>query len=142
MRSILFFTRIISIIFLTAGIGKSNEWCDMQMGKLNDIDSLSEVKKFETLGQMVLIGNKENLQEEETDILKRAQMMLTSIPGHAKYFQNKLRQMAENDEAAAKQEPLPYPYISSSDLAKRQAFGSLAQLPSLETVEVLGGSAF
>ena len=133
------------------GAGKT--WQEKWSNTLNTIEELPISDRIEMLGKAVELGGDGGMSNEKREVFTRGQQLLLAIPGHAKYYQNKieamraevlasagksrvkseeeLRAMQDSDESEASE----WTYLSYCETT---AFPTLALLPSAETVAVLG----
>ena len=104
---------------------------------LKKIDSMPLEQSFTYLGEGVRkMGDPSiyHLRKETTPVYVATQQKLISIPGHAEYFGKRIR-----DAYAPLKTPNPGVAICDAQNEMMYSFGTLKNLPSPETVKVLGG---
>ncbi len=122
-------------------------WHEKWSNTLNTIDELPFPDRIEMLGKAVESSVGGNMGSERSDIFTRAQSTLLSIPGHAKYYQDKiewLRAQAlvdvkkSDDEIRQMRADKTMVEFHDYESFREKAFLALGLLPSWETVSVLG----
>ncbi|NQX02706.1 LPXTG cell wall anchor domain-containing protein [bacterium] len=78
-----------------------------------------------------------NWEKGDRPVFHAAQSALLAIPGHAHYFEQAVKELQSKLESAPKDEK--WNYVNDYSRLQWDAFQTLGQLPSLETVRVLGG---
>ena len=125
-----------------------NTWYEKWNNVLNTVDTLSVDERMDLLEKAVNLGRDGPLSGEHKEIFDRAQAILLSSPGHAKYYQDKIDKMRAELLANSKKTPEERKnmqdeghdvldestYLSDTGIAIR----TLRFLPSAETVSVLG----
>lgn len=112
-----------------------NTWKEKWNNTLDSINQSSESERIEILGAAVIIGGNEVLTEDRKSIYLRAQAALLAIPGHAKYFRDKVLKLQADRRAAIGKDDYSY---KTSIYYNYRGLGALTYLPSPETVRVLG----
>lgn len=106
-------------------------WNEKWTNTLDSLSSFSPSERMDILGSAVRIRS-DTSNSERNGIFERAKSTLLSIPGHAEYFGKKIREAYE---------PLKGPDVGAVhgvQEAMMYGFGTLRNLPSPETVKVLG----
>ena len=121
-------------------------WHEKWSNTLNTIDDLSFPDRIEMLGRAVECSADGNMGSERIDIFTRAQSTLLGIPGHAKYYQDKIEQLraqalvdAKRSDAEIMRMRADHTMVELGDYERfrKNAFPVLGLLPSSETVAVL-----
>lgn len=126
-----------------------NNWSERWSKTMDSIDEFKPDERIEILGRALGVANKGGLNDEERPIFYRAQSMLLSIPGHAKYYQDKIESMRIEVLANAKKSDdeifemqLKDQEVVNAGTYERYgamiAFPTLGLMPSAEAVAVLG----
>lgn len=136
------------LTLFAATSAQADAWYDKWMGIMDNIGSVPESERIETLSRVLGVGKKQALTPEESTVFNRAQSNLLAIPGHATYYQDKIESMRAEVLANAKksEEELNAVLTDGRELANEWsydrycflAFQTLQLMPSAETVAVLG----
>jgi len=101
---------------------------------------LPEQERIPNLGELVRIGysrsDGSHIEDIRLNIYSRAQSALLAIPGHAMYYEKRILRMSE--EYKNLPEKIYSDPINRFLYEMKYGFETLAQLPSAETVKVLG----
>lgn len=121
------------VLFVSlAAADPQEDWRDRWMVELVEMETRSTQEKFERLGVAVRARSSKGGElptENQLAVGNRAADMLMTTPGHAEYYGRKIRMIM--DEEVAK--------TAAADPRQRTwTFETLEQLPSPETVNVLG----
>jgi hypothetical protein len=109
------------------------------MNLADQSESMSAEEKFQTFGSGVRIGGKGTMTDEENEVYRRLQKILIETPGHAEYYQKRINDARERLDAAHASDPVmvgPAQHALANE--RMYGFQTLEQLPSVETVRVLG----
>lgn len=121
-----------------------NTWYEKWNNVLNAVDSIPRDEKIEILGKAAALGTDPRMDEEKREIFDRAQAALLAIPGHAEYYRDRINSTREKMEAALaagnQADYQTYRHQLSDEIM--YGFETLSQLPSVETVRVLGEFLF
>ncbi|MEI6607160.1 MAG: hypothetical protein WCP35_17750 [Verrucomicrobiota bacterium] len=91
-------------------------------------------QRIEALGAFVRIGSHGRMDEEQMAIFKKSQAAILAIPGHAEYYRDRILKAREAyDTSGDDRIRFLHEWIKEQD-----GFRVLAQLPSVETVRILG----
>ena len=107
---------------------------------IRSIDRFNQDQKMELLGKATALGSDANMNNEKREIFSRAQNTLLAIPGHAEYYRDRINGARERMETLlAEGDEGNYPW-ARYELSNEVMYGfeTLQQLPSVETVQVLG----
>lgn len=110
-------------------LARDPSWFLDRMKLIESIEGLPTEERFDQLGRLVAIGHRPPLDQEQGTVFRAAQKELLALPGHADYFGRKIRNDRKLFASGRRNEIQGGP---NSD------FGTLGQLPSAETVRVLG----
>lgn len=140
-----------SVTLCALAQGRDPQWFQRRMSELDrTLLESDKVKKIESLGEFIGIGRYgyNSMDDEQRAIFGKAQSALLSIPGHAQYYQNKIedsrKQVKANENLSPEEKErlrrAGKPAVGLGDYwdVRDAAFQVLAQLPSPETVAVLG----
>jgi len=113
-------------------------WHEKWSNTLNSLAGRPLDERIEILGRGAALGDDRGIDndKEKYDIFIRAQASLLAIPGHAEYYRDqilKAREEYEGDPLVGKG-----PALAALTTEQTYAFRTLSQLPSVETVRVLG----
>ena len=129
--------------------GRDPDWFNRRSNDLEDAIKIENTNaRIDALGKFMSLASYGEMDEEQKIIFNRAQTNLLSIPGHAKYYQEKIDKMRAELLANTKKtheelknmqdegnDVLDEPtYLGDSQIALR----TLRYMPSAETVTVLG----
>jgi hypothetical protein len=120
---------VILVVLVNEGIARDPSWFAERMKVIDSIHELPQDERFLKLGELAAIGHRPPLDHEQETVFKAAQRTLLSIPGHAEFFANKIRADDILRETGRGHE------VKGGVLWD---FETLGQLPSPETVKVLG----
>jgi hypothetical protein len=137
--------RLISVVFVialsldapaqewhTKWDSAGNTWGEKWTNTLDSLPSFPPNERIEILGAAARIGLDVS-NSERNGIFKRAQSLLLAIPGHAEYFGRRIHEANE---------PLKGPeygkFVHEARNERMYGFQTLSNLPSPETVKVLG----
>jgi len=148
MRYIFIYTAII-FVSISQSQGRDPEWFKRRSNDLENAIKIENMNdRINALGAFMSLGSHGEMDEEKKMIFNRAQAELLSIPGHAKYYQDKIEEMRAGVLADSKK--------SAAEIARMQDHGekvfwepvyssyaestlrTLRYMPSAETVAVLG----
>ncbi|MEO5713196.1 MAG: hypothetical protein ABIT37_06880 [Luteolibacter sp.] len=147
------FTIIICFIFIsflqTTLMGRDPKWFENRMGDLNRaIQIPNNNERIAALGDFLDIGTVRNMDEEQKSIFYKAQAELLAIPGHAKYYQDKIEEMRKKVLIDSKRTPQELEKMqnegqeimweSTYEHFREISLRTLQFMPSAETVSVLG----
>ena len=112
-------------------------WFDKWSNFLDQEKTFTNEQKFAYYGRALGVGGRGARTDKQEIIYNRAQKLLISIPGHAEYYEKRIRGMWDAYRSAKKTDP------STADGTKFlngtfYDFPVLRHLPSPETVRVLG----
>lgn len=127
---------IVLLLLIVVQVSRASEWQDMQMGKMESLGGLPISEQIEILGSIVQIGHRGELNEEHKAVLARSQSLLISIPGHAEYYEKKIKDRQAMIDASPEGEKSNY--VPGYGMLQRKSFQILSLMPSPETVRVLG----
>ena len=143
------------LLFCDSSIARDPQWFQRRMNDLDKVlQNTNEVEKIAALGGFIGIGRygPTSMDNEQKTIFDKAQSGLLAIPGHAKYYQEKIEQTRAlfmhyeslpqderrkiEDQFRKQQRDLG----KESDYygMRQDGFNILGLLPSPETVAVLG----
>jgi hypothetical protein len=152
LKNIISFLSLVFFLMTVTSKGQQtnwNQWHEEQSKKLQQTLQLSPQEQIPILGQMVRIGYdtpRNKLNEKRLDIYLSSQAALLSIPGHAEYYRDRINEARLRFEAADKSgdEHITDRAATKHELSNEQMYGfqTLSQLPSVETVKVLGEFLF
>lgn len=128
---------VLCVSVVAPSAARPPEWLEERMEEIAMIESLPTDQKFEILRPLVRIGVKRDhldFDDEQRQVFLAAQSALLSIPGHAKWFGDRIRQMT--DDQIAGRPNSHHPNQRGWD------FQVLGLLPSPESVGVLGELLF
>jgi len=112
-------------------------WKEKWTNTFNEIETYPEKEKIEILGAAVraksITGRWEQLTEDQLAIGNHAAQILSVISGHAKFFGDRIHAAYEPLKG-----PNPGSFKSSAQSEMMYSFETLKNLPSPETVRVLG----
>jgi hypothetical protein len=127
----------------------SNEYHVWERGILSSIERINEQPNdvaIEKLGRWVMKLSQErtpNWEKGDRPVFHAAQNALLAIPGHSEYYRDKInttrKLMEENLKSG---DPMYIKYRTDLDYAVTYGFQTMRQLPSVETVRVLGEFLF
>lgn len=89
------------------------------------------------LGKALGVGEKSGMSPQETEVYDRIQNILLNTPGHARHFEDAIKSQQSKLENASIGEK--WKYRTDYDRIQIESYRILGQLPSPETVGVLGG---
>ena len=124
------------------------DWAEKWTNTMNSIDTFSPEDRIIVLSSALGVGRLGNLGESQKPIYYRAQSMLLAIPGHAKYYQDKIEEMraiaVENSKKS--QEELQAMRDAGQTVIEEMAYESYREkalltlqfMPSSQAVSVLG----
>jgi hypothetical protein len=127
--------------------GAGNTWYEKWNNVLNTVESIRLDERMDLLGKGVMLGSNGMPSGEKKEIFTRAQSILLSTPGHAKYYQNQIEETRElvrehaklpKEEQYRLQAEGKWKGLGDYEDVRNNAFGVLGLLPSPETVAVLG----
>jgi hypothetical protein len=143
------------LLFCYSAIARDPQWFQRRMSELDMVlNNTNEVEKTAGLGKFIGIGRygPNSMDEEQRTLFDKAQSSLLAIPGHAKYYQEKIEekrafakyyhglsdeeQRKIEDEFREKQQNITEALDYNG--MRQDAFDIFALLPSPETVAVLG----
>lgn len=106
-----------------------NEWFSKRWQVVEEAKSLRNDKAIKQLGDIVrpLARDKNELSPEAADLYRVARDTLLAIPGHAEYYGKEIHKLMDETMQTRADSHL-----------RGWAFATLEQLPSIETVKVLG----
>lgn len=119
-----------------------NTWKEKWSNILDIVERLPEAERIETLGYGAALGADIRMSDDKREIFNRAQTALLAIPGHAEYYRDRI------NEARRKVDVLPPDSVERGPLRgmlyneQMNGFQTLSQLPSAETIRVLGEFLF
>lgn len=117
-------------------------WQDKRLSQIKEFQNSSQDEMIAGVGEMIRELKTLNYRscDERDYVVSQAQSILMSIPGHAEYYAKQIEVARAKDEAENKhQVALGYgPSSTTYDRYRMGAFETLANLPSAETVKVLG----
>ncbi len=132
------------MVLLLANSARADEWYETWMNTMDTIGGKPKEEQISTLGRVVKVGDKPNLTDEENTVFRRSQAMLLAIPGHAQYYRDRINAAREKMEMALKSgndaDYATFRHTLSDEVM--YGFRTLQQLPSVETVRVLGEFLF
>jgi hypothetical protein len=104
---------------------------------LSRSDEFSDTQKINYYGKALGVGNNPIMSDTQKEIYTRTQKLLTSLPGHADFYDQRIR---EHLQRAKKFEGTDRQYGFATTLMDKAEpdFRTLSHLPSPETVKVLG----
>ncbi len=146
---------LISLLLGNLSLARDPQWFQQRMNDLEKaIREPDDHKKFPKLGEFMGLARfgYKSMDSEQKEIFDKAQSALLAIPGHAKYYQNQIEQtrtFLKHYKSLPKEERfrMEQEYRDrNEDLfdhtnyegVREKAFVILGQLPSPETVAVLG----
>jgi len=122
-------------------------WHEKWSNVLNSIDELPLPDRIEMLGKAAESSVGGNMGGERSDIFNRAQSTLLAIPGHARFYQDKIERIRSqalvdnkkgDDEIMRMRMDHTMVEFDDYESFREKAFVVLSLLPSSETVAVLG----
>ncbi len=142
-------TLVVNFAFLTSLFGRSADWLDRRMNDLIVAEKIENREdKIAALGKFMSIGSHGGMDADQKVVYGKAQTALLSVPGHAKYYQDKIEAMraevlvnfkkSEAEISKMQVEGLEVFNDSHYESFCVNAFRVLAHLPSPESVAVLG----
>lgn len=127
------------VALLCSFVGRDPQWFDRRMGELEKAVRIqNEEDKIAELGGFLGVGLQGGMDAEQQQIFDKAQSTLLSIPGHAKYYQNKIESLRAQMLASLNKHDEVVGHWATYDDFRKKAFGVLGLLPSSESVAVLG----
>ncbi len=148
-RIIQFLIPLCCVALFSSFVGRDPQWFERRMGELEKTMQIqNEEEKIKKLGGFLGIGLHGGMDVEQQQIFDKAQVTLLSIPGHAKYYQDKIESLkaqvladakiSSDEEAKRQQAGNPVVYLADYDSYREKSILMLEMLPSSETVSVLG----
>jgi len=132
MKNFLPFALILATFLPLSLRARDADWLQQRMREIEETEKLQdEGQKIEALSSYLLIGYNSGRDEEQDRVFQRAKKDIVEITGYAKYYQDdleKLRRLTKDDST----------YSFQYGKAQKKIFQSLGQLPSPETVRVMG----
>lgn len=123
---------------------RTPEWHDEKMKVIEASKDMPRDQKIETLGAFARIGADRSAipNDLQMEVYRRARDILITIPGHAEYYSKKIKDAqreVERQRGVSGREG-----AAKSKLLEEQMYGfeTLSQLPTPETVKVLGEFLF
>ena len=129
--------------------GRSVDWFDRRMKELElATKKESTSDRIAALGEFMSIGSHGAMDDQRRDVFQKAQSAILAIPGHAKYYQDKIEAMREEVLVNSKKSEAEITKIQDEGVEIMDvwayeaycvnAFRTLAHIPSSECVAVLG----
>lgn len=129
--------------------GRSVDWFDRRMKELElATKKESTSDRIAALGEFMSIGSHGAMDDQRRDVFQKAQSAILAIPGHAKYYQEKIEAMREEVLVNSKKSEAEITKIQDEGVEIMDvwayeaycvnAFRTLAHIPSSECVAVLG----
>ena len=119
-------------------------WYEKWDHVLDSIETFPEKERMDLLGRAAAFGSDDRMSDQKREIFERSQAMLLAIPGHAEFYRDRINSARERMESLlAAGDEGSYP-AARYQLSNEVMFGfdTLKQLPSVETVRVLGEFLF
>lgn len=125
----------------------AGEWRDNWMNEIDRVSTLPVQQQIEKLGTAVrskTVSGNRRLSDDQIVVGDRAGSLLLAIPGHSEYFRDKINTTRELMEANMNdlENGLYIKYQTDLEYAVTDGFQTMRQLPSVETVRVLGEFLF
>lgn len=110
--------------------------------KVDQAENMPPEKAIPLLGSCIrATGRESNFQiDEKWDLHRKASDLLAAIPGHARFYEEEITRVRENQIAERNRQPHPHEseYEANYELARRTSLETLGFIRSPESVQVLG----
>ncbi len=114
-------------------------WEEKWNNTLDSIEMFPRDEQIDILGSAVRVGAENPQSSNRKEVFTRAQQTLLQIQGHAEYYAKKIETARDEDvvENARRAKSDSGDNWQNYDQIRKESFGTMAYLPSLETVQVL-----
>lgn len=112
-------------------------WYDKWDNFLDQSDEFTDHQKIVYYSRVLGVGKNRQMTEKQNEIYSRAQKLLVSIPGHAEFYDARIRSHLKSYREAKERNPSKMSGIKFANDTFFD-FPILRHLPSPETVKVLG----